>query len=405
MPLQAQTQNNITAFTGFGQFDLQLAPIHGGGLLNVNVRLRYVDVRTNPTVPLHAWANQHAAAVTNYWNNKFRFRSAGGDVVSVRFNVTSVTAGEHFTVRLNDGAYGSGSGLKFAHSGLNGDPCNVGIGNVYLDLNDPDCLPYYLGNATTLQGGVINPDRMGLLMGERQRVVNAVVGNVTTRGAGAAQADFFDVPLTRNVGGGWSVAVGARAGLDAFCQAVAATPAWLGQPGLVIHATSGLRDKLTEMINTVELYVRARGVTGQIGRDPTKTSRKFKMPFTAHAQTATVRVEIADTMTMVRNWQSLYCVAAHEFGHCIGLPDEYLDYSGFNNATIRQSQPRWDQLCGVNEANVPTRNWHGQFNDSMMSIGDRLYPCHAVTLWKALDDMTQNAPNSMTAQSWTVVAP
>lgn len=405
MPLQAQTQNNVNAFTGFGQFDLQLAPVHGGGLLNVNVRLRYVDARANPTVPLHAWANQHAAAVTNYWNNKFRFRSAGGDVVSVRFNVTSVNAGEHFTVRLNDGAYGSGSGLKFAHGGLNGDPCNVGIGNVYLDLNDPDCLPYYLGNATTLQTGVINPDRMGLLMGERQRVVNAVVGNVATQGGGATQADFFDVPLTRNVGGGWSVAVGARAGLDAFCQAIAATPAWLGQPALVIHATSGLRDKLTEMINTVELYVRARGVTGQIGRDPTKTRRKFKMPFTAQSQTATVRVEIADTLTMVRNWQSLYCVAAHEFGHCIGLPDEYLDYSGFTNMTIRNSQPLWDQLCGVNEANVPTRNWHGQFNDSMMSIGDRLYPCHAVTLWKALDDMMQNAPNSMAAQSWIVEAP
>jgi hypothetical protein len=397
MPLQAQTQNNITAFTGFGQFDLQLAPVHGGGLLNVNVRLRYVDVRANPTATLQQWANQHAAAVANYWNNKIRFRSAGGDVVSVRFNVSAVTAGEHFAVRLNDGAYGSGSGLKFAHGGLNGDPCNVGIGNVYLDLNDPDCLPYYLGNATTLQGGVINPDRMMLLMNERTRIV-------TTRGVGAAQADFFDVPLTRN-GAGWTVSVGAQAGLTAFCQAVAATPGWLGQPGLVIHATSGIRDKLTEMLNTVERYLRAHGVTGQIGRDPTKTLRKFRVPFTAHAQTATVRVEIADTQTMVRNWQSLYCVAAHEFGHCIGLPDEYLDYSNFNNMTIRNSQPRWDQLCGVNQANVPTRNWHGQFNDSMMSIGDRLYPCHAVTLWKALDDMTQNAPNSMNAQSWTIEAP
>ena len=255
----------------------------------------------------------------------------------------------------------------------------------------------------TLQAGVINVDRMGLLMGERQRVVNAVV--TTTTGAGAQQADFFDVPLARNAAGVWSINAAALANLNAFCTAVAATPAWLGQPHLIIHATSGSQDKLTSMISIVESYVRARGVTGAIGRDPTKTRRNFRVPFTAHATAANVRIEIADTQAMVRNWQSLYCVAAHEFGHCIGLPDEYLDYGGFANLAIQQSQPRWNQLCSALQADVAPRDWHGQFNESMMSIGDRLYPAHAVTLWRALDDMTQLAPNLMAPHSWAVTNP
>jgi alpha-D-ribose 1-methylphosphonate 5-triphosphate synthase subunit PhnH len=54
---------------------------------------------------------------------------------------------------------------------------------------------------------------------------------------------------------------------------------------------------------------------------------------------------------------------------------------------------------------VPTRNWHAQANQSMMSLGTRLYPAHAATLLMALDSLTQDAPNNMPAGEWRVRLP
>ena len=108
---------------------------------------------------------------------------------------------------------------------------------------------------------------------------------------------------------------------------------------------------------------------------------------------------------MVKRWHSDFIVSAHEFGHCIGIPDEYLDYSGYNNLIIRNSQPTWDTLCNAAHANVALRNWHSQFNESIMSIGTTVYPAHAATMWAAVDEMTINGPNQATHGTWAVVSP
>ena len=213
--------------------------------------------------------------------------------------------------------------------------------------------------------------------------------------------DSFDIDMELN-NGLWSIALASQAGLDAFCNAIATTSNVSVQPPVLIHVTSGVTDKINTLLAVVENYIRARGVR-EVIPVPDKVSPRFKVPFSAHKTTHTVTLEVGSIQEMAKRYHSNYTVSAHEFGHLLGLPDEYLDYSGLNNATIRNSQPLWDTLCG--QAHAALRNWHAQFNDSMMSIGTKLYPSHAVTIWEAVERMTQNGPNQATNGTWTIDHP
>ncbi|NJM10883.1 MAG: hypothetical protein HC889_02265 [Synechococcaceae cyanobacterium SM1_2_3] len=212
----------------------------------------------------------------------------------------------------------------------------------------------------------------------------------------------FDVNMTK-AGGIWTVDPAEQAALNHFCGAITNTPAWLVQPPLLVHSESGLQGKANDLVQAAVNYIRGRGVVGRIDTDPTKVNKKFRWPWTAHKTAAVVRITVQSVNEMVKDWQSDYVVTAHEFGHCIGIPDEYLDYSAFSNATIKNSQPLWDTLC--TNYGAPQRNWHDQYNDSMMSIGRTIYKAHGVTICHALDTMTQGGPNNMGARSWTVVGP
>ncbi|NJM10882.1 MAG: hypothetical protein HC889_02260 [Synechococcaceae cyanobacterium SM1_2_3] len=115
MPLQAQSANNCLTGTGLGKFDLQLVP--NANLLNVGIKLFFVEGRAvNAQVPnVNAFFTAMRNRVTAGWDNKLVLR-AGTDNITVRFNVTQVMnqGSAHFSVVLLNGAYGVGSGLKFA---------------------------------------------------------------------------------------------------------------------------------------------------------------------------------------------------------------------------------------------------------------------------------------------------
>jgi len=108
----------------------------------------------------------------------------------------------------------------------------------------------------------------------------------------------------------------------------------------------------------------------------------------------------------------------HEFGHMLGLPDEYNALCSSSAAelvglgrmghgvepmirlddmsvsakeaaksdAIERNQQAFVQLCG--QANVPVPPF-GRANDSVMSCGSRFLPCHCVTVWDALCQATQ----------------
>ena len=92
-------------------------------------------------------------------------------------------------------------------------------------------------------------------------------------------------------------------------------------------------------------------------------------------------------------------VSAHEFGHLLGLPDEYLNYGIHmgGNATMVASQPKWDALCGQHNPAVATRPWNDAYNGSIMSVGTTLHAAHAITLWDCLQKAS--------GDDWTIVAP
>jgi hypothetical protein len=82
--------------------------------------------------------------------------------------------------------------------------------------------------------------------------------------------------------------------------------------------------------------------------------------------------------------KSDYVVAAHEFGHCLGLPDEYRLYPGM---TIEGAHDQYRQLCtnaGVATPRYPT------MSDSIMSCGKRIYEAHYVTILDCLRTITND---------------
>lgn len=93
---------------------------------------------------------------------------------------------------------------------------------------------------------------------------------------------------------------------------------------------------------------------------------------------------------------------AHEFGHAIGLPDEYRDYNAaaFSAAkydNLRNKQNTFDQLARAAGVSPPDR-W-GDRTSSAMSTGVDVLPRHYLTLWEALGSMT--TPH-ITRDQWAI---
>lgn len=390
MALTGTSRRNVTPITGLGGFDLTLAAAPDGtSILTVGVRVYVADKRITPSTWLDNYISDWRARVAEVWNDKIEFRSTGGDRVKVRFDLqhTSALGGCHFPVELLDG-YAQSSGLKFPNAIT--DPFG---GRIYLTLMDQDNLEYHVAAAGSLQAGNVGvTPRTIALDSVRQSVIGAAPGG---------QA-IFDVGLVKT-GNVWNIDPVCTQALNAFCTALINTPNWLVPPPLLIHSSSGLQHKADALADAVKNYIRGRGVLAKVTTDAVKTKKRFKAPWTPSATTARVRIEVEGIAEMYKNWKSDYVVSAHEFGHLIGLPDEYLDYSGMTNDTIRKSQPLWDAACML--AKVPQRNWHTQGNDSTMSLGRRLYPAHAATIFVALDSLMQDVPNKMAAGSWSVVSP
>jgi hypothetical protein len=78
-----------------------------------------------------------------------------------------------------------------------------------------------------------------------------------------------------------------------------------------------------------------------------------------------------------------YSVGEHEFGHLLGLPDEYQD-----NTTGRLGTAQTNYMALVTGAGVQGPAVWGVHTSSVMSAGVDVLPRHYVTLWEALGRMT-----------------
>ena len=73
-----------------------------------------------------------------------------------------------------------------------------------------------------------------------------------------------------------------------------------------------------------------------------------------------------------------YRAAIHEFGHCIGLPDEYRLYP---EMSVEGAHEAWATLCRT--ARIDTRPYPAK-HDSIMSCGSKIYRCHYITILDCL---------------------
>ena len=97
------------------------------------------------------------------------------------------------------------------------------------------------------------------------------------------------------------------------------------------------------------------------------------------------RVEIAADRTFEQGYTgNRFLPAGHEFGHALGLPDEYRNYVSGNLADKQRAFERLARQAGV----APPDPW-GRRTSSVMSVGMDVLPRHYLTLWEALGRMTE----------------
>lgn len=97
------------------------------------------------------------------------------------------------------------------------------------------------------------------------------------------------------------------------------------------------------------------------------------------------RVEIKPSRTFETTYSAnRFSAAEHEFGHAIGLPDEYTNYAAGTN--LGDKQQAFIDLA--NKAGVAPPDRWGDYTSSQMSAGVDVLPRHYLTIWEALGAMT-----------------
>lgn len=367
--------------TGFGGFYPTYFPDLGIITIKVKVLWEWVDRDLgNPwnDGTKAAFMREFKNNVPRAWDGKWRFRCTAQGfencVAEPRFVIEDGTVGNHhFTIRVNNIRGQS------ALNALTGDlQLHQSDNDEYDNLNPPNRL-----NPGTLFG----MSRGGVLTTERAKVEALLqpVQNVTL-----ARTNF-----------GWVVDPGSRAALTTLAEGLKRVGPKSPKFPLTVHATSGVPGKSAQLIAAVMDFLATKGVTPAvypIASAAATTGAKFKMPFSGHKATAMAWIELTDVTDLdtAANWHYRYKVANHEFGHCLGLPDEYTLYP---DGPIGNAHSSWAALC--RQANV-VPNPYPVFNTSIMSCGWITHPCHYVTIWDALGNLTRIPPYNINKNAWVI---
>lgn len=107
-------------------------------------------------------------------------------------------------------------------------------------------------------------------------------------------------------------------------------------------------------------------------------------PVGAPNEAANRKAEIAPSTAFESSYAgNRYSVAEHEFGHTLGLPDEYVNRT---SGALGAKQTAFDNLARAAGVAPPDR-W-GDTTASQMSAGVDVLPRHYLTVWEALGQMT-----------------
>jgi outer membrane protein OmpA-like peptidoglycan-associated protein len=107
------------------------------------------------------------------------------------------------------------------------------------------------------------------------------------------------------------------------------------------------------------------------------------------------KVEIVPSTTFETSYAgNRYSVAEHEFGHTLGLPDEYVNRTSGALGAKQTAFANLARAAGV----APPDRW-GDTTASQMSAGVDVLPRHYLTLWEALGQMT--APD-ISRNEWSI---
>ena len=402
MPLRDTTYLNCSTGLSWGLFDLHVMPPNR---LVVSIKCYFhTESRAQTALPvdLTSYITQFQAAVAQIWDNKIRIRSDEfpENSLSVTFEMINWPdlATAHIPVMIDTSpnqGYGSVSGVRPLDPPVSGHRYKLTLG-VMDNQTWADAT-----RSVLLQGDAGARNKLFMAAHDAVLIASGLTENAATVRPGID--DTLHITMNR-VMNGWAVAQADQPRLNALCTAVTSGPDNLPQAAVSITVSSAKSEKANEILSFVRTYMCSRGVNRvSLDEQAVITSRKWHLPFAAPKATKDVEIRILPLQEMIKRTDKsrafgAYTVTAHEFGHLLGLPDEYLDYSGMNNQQIRASQPNWDAMCARHTPPVPTRDWRGAFNQSIMSVGVVVYKCHAVTIWQAL--CTASGSNR-----WTIVSP
>lgn len=355
---------NYIPSTNIGKFDASYNDSNGKYTITINFKTSYVD-------GTEKWKNQKEKddfrdeffrLAKSTWEGKFQFKGTSGahkDKIAVpEFILGAVNNNEDFELNVKAGPGGSAL-----------------IGGIKLQLHGTDNSTYEEIKPAASHGNSLSSSEPRILMeyATHQEPILQAVGDLTlTRPSGTSNT--------------WTLDVASSGKLNTFAAATANFKAVEPRFPLIITIGTGLSSKFQNVSNAIQTYLNGQNCTYPIQFIHNNTGKFGK---TKGKTTITVssgyKTQPNDFLDYWKNsgWLHTYCVSPHEFGHCIGLPDEYTTYDSM--ARIRNAHQDWENLClnaGV------SHNPYVKLNYSIMSNGVLFAPCHAVTLWERLEAIT-----------------
>ena len=227
---------------------------------------------------------------------------------------------------------------------------------------------------------------------EHRLVENVVKANGAAKNTPFGPLELM-VPVTRAGAGVWSIdnTSPAHQSITNVAQRLRARSADSYKPQVQVTGSSGNSTKARAMARPVaQFFEQKLGRGWQVLSVVNKTKKKYHNPFTHQAsRTGSVSVSLSEPPTannqLGQSAFHRYRVVDHEFGHCLGLPDEYMtSYPGDIGTAAHRA---WYDMCDA--AMVPKNVASDSAKTrSMMSAGWQVHRCHYVTIWDALRVIT-----------------
>lgn len=370
--------------TGLGKFDAAWNP--GSGDLDITVRIAFEFTQADDAPGLlgqigawftgedisrffwqdaekQTWIDTFTQRVQDRWSDQHRIDSVKPDweeyLANAKVHVVSVgeadAASAHYKLTIHKS------------SGDNGIEYKSGIHNEH--LTDPTQQP----TGDLWQSDVQeNPDfSSGTVATQERERIEAELAATT---ASPVQFEQGSDTLSND----------ARTGLRMFATALReANPSAplvpLGVTGFASPEGDATRnaDLSRRRADVVKSFLEGQGVRQPVSASSGGTTGPASDPAGRKAE---IRVDRTFETTYAGN---RYSVAEHEFGHLLGMPDEYSNATGGPLGTAQANYQTLLTSAGLSQTSF------GTDTSSQMSNGVDVLPSHYVTMWEALGQMTR----------------